>query len=343
MPKTHKPRAGSLQFWPRKRARKILPRVNWSPLENRYKNLNINGMAGMLGFICYKVGMESVIVNDLKQTSMTKGQELFMPISLVEIPPQKILSIRLYKHNKLVSEVFVNPKDYKWLKRKLKLSAKEKSKEEVIKELEEKIGKTNATKLRILVYTKPKLIGLKKTPDIAEIALSGTLEQQLDFVKENLDKDLNTNIKEILKQISLVDVRGVTKGKGTEGPIKRFGIKRKQHKSEKGVRRPGSLGPWNPSRVSFRVPMAGQLGFFTRVEYNKNIIDFGNIKEKNVNKKDGFLNYGFIDNDFLMLKGSIVGTAKRPLLITLPLRPTKQKEREKYSLVRLNYDVQVQK
>jgi large subunit ribosomal protein L3 len=339
MPKQHKPRAGSLQFWPRKRAAKILPSVNWKPLEEKYKSTS-----GLLGFIGYKVGMESVIVKDEKQTSLTKGQELFMPVSIIELPPQRILSVRLYKGNKLVGEVFANPKDYKWLKKKIKLSQKEKTKEELIKELEEKLATTKADKLRLLVYTKPKLIGLKKTPDIAEIAIAGSLEQQLNFVKENIDKDLNPSIKESLKAnaISLIDVRGVTKGKGFQGPIKRFGIKRKQHKSEKGVRRPGSIGPWNPSRVSFRVPMAGQLGFFTRIEYNKYLLDFGNIKEKNINKKDGFLHYGFIDGDFVMVKGSVMGPAKRPLLLTLPLRPSPQRLKEKYSLIKLNYDVQPQ-
>ncbi|MEM4647746.1 MAG: 50S ribosomal protein L3 [Candidatus Pacearchaeota archaeon] len=333
MPKESKPRAGSLQFWPRKRAKKILPRVNWKPLEEKYKNF-----IGPLGIIGYKVGMESVIVKDNYDKSLTYNQEIFLPVTIIELPPQRILSVRFYKDNKCIGEVINNLafKDYKWLKRKVKASKKEKSKEEIIKEIEEKAKE--ADKIRIIVYTKPKLIKLKKTPDIVEIALGGNIDQQIEWIKNNLDKDIDP--KTIFNSIKLVDVRGVTKGKGTSGPIKRFGIKRKQHKSEKGVRRPGSLGPWNPSKVSFRVPMAGQLGYFTRVEYNKYIVDFGNSKEKNINKKGGFLHYGFIDGDFIMLKGSVIGPSKRPLFITFPLRESKKALKQDYSLIKLNYDIQ---
>ena len=329
MPKEHKPRAGSLQFWPRKRTKKPL-RVNWKPLEEKYKDIPLP-----LGLISYKVGMESVIVRDEHEKSLTKGEEIFMPITILEIPPHRIFSVRFYKNNKLMSELR-NPfafKDYKWLKRKVKEMKKEKSKEEIIKEIEEKAKE--ADKIRLLLYTKPKAIKLKKTPEIVEVAMGGKKEEQLEFIKNHLDKDIN--VKEILKPKMLIDVRGATKGKGFAGPIKRFGIKRKQHKSEKGVRRPGSLGPWNPSKVSFRVPMAGQLGFFKRIDYNKYILDVGNIKEKNINKKEGFLHYGFVDGDFVIVKGSVMGTPKRPIFLTFPLRPSKKSLKQNYTLVRLNY------
>ncbi len=333
MPKEHKPRAGSLQYWPRKRAKKILPSINWKPLEEKYRNEQAN----LLGAIGYKVGMESIIVRDEKPTSLVKDKEIFMPVSIIEFPPLRILSIRIYKGNKISSEIFnTYSKEYKWLKRKIKLSKKEKTKEEIIKEIEEKLEKIgDDAKIRLLIYTKPKLIGLKKTPDIAEVGLSGSLEKQIEFIKNYLDKDIS--VKTIFKPNMLVDIRGVTKGKGTAGPIKRFGIGRKQHKSEKGVRRPGSLGPWVPKKVSFKTPMMGQLGFFTRAEYNKYVFDVANIKEKNINKKAGFQHYGFINNDFIIVKGSVIGPAKRPLFVTLPLRPSHKALKQKYNFVRLNY------
>ncbi len=331
MPKEHKPRAGSLQFWPRKRAKKPL-RVNWKPLEEKYANIPMP-----LGLIGYKVGMESVIVRDEYEKSLTKGEEIFMPITILEIPPHRIFSVRFYKNNKLISEVW-NPfafKDYKWLKRKVKEIKKEKSKEEFLKEIEKKAEE--ADKIRLLMYTKPKSIKLKKTPEIVEIGMGGKKEEQIEFIKKYIDKDIN--VKDIFKPKMLVDVRGATKGKGFSGPIKRFGIKRKQHKSEKGVRRPGSLGPWNPSKVSFRVPMAGQLGFFKRIDYNKYVLDVGNIKEKNINKKGGFLHYGFIDGDYIMVKGSVMGPQKRAIFLTYPLRPSKKALKQNYVLIKLNYEV----
>ena len=59
MPTLNRPRHGSLQYWPRKKAKKVLPRVNWVAIEN----VNSNS-SGLLGFIGYKVGMKSVVVKD---------------------------------------------------------------------------------------------------------------------------------------------------------------------------------------------------------------------------------------------------------------------------------------
>ena len=65
MPTKKSPRKGSLQFWPRKRAKKFLPRVNWNA---------INSEKELKGFIGYKVGMVSVSVKDNSPDSRTKGK-----------------------------------------------------------------------------------------------------------------------------------------------------------------------------------------------------------------------------------------------------------------------------
>jgi len=140
---------------------------------------------------------------------------------------------------------------------------------------------------------------------------------------------------DIFKEIKLIDVRGLTKGKGISGPVKRFGIRLKQKKSEKGQRRPGSIGPWHPAHTTFRAPMAGQLGMFSRVHYNLNIIDLGKISEKNINPKQGWKNYGNIKTEYIILRGSVQGPAKRQLLITPPLRQTKKQLKKNYELIKL--------
>ena len=128
----------------------------------------------------------------------------------------------------------------------------------------------------------------------------------------------------------LLDIRGLTIGKGLSGPMKRFGIALKQHKTEKGRRRPGSLGPWHPARVTFHVPMAGQLGMFTRVHYNFNIIGSGTITEKNINPSSGFKHYGNIKSSYLLVHGSVQGPSKRQVLITPAMRATKFQSKKKY-------------
>jgi large subunit ribosomal protein L3 len=311
MPTRKSPRKGSLQFWPRKRAKKFLPRVNWNSIDSK-KNLN--------GFICYKAGMISAIVKDNTQHSMTKGKKIVIPATILECPPLKILSARFYKDGIVIKEVLMENPD-KELKRRLKMPKKVDKKIEDVKD-----GYDN---VKIICYSVVKKTKIKKKPDLTEIGIKGDLEEKIKFIKENSGKEIS--VLDVFENGQLVDIRGLTKGKGFQGPVKRFGITLKNHKSEKGVRRPGSLGPWNPSRVTFRVPMAGQLGMFTRVIYNNKIIDIGKSEGKIKNLK----NYGNVKTDYVIVKGSVMGPSKRQLIITSPLRKTKKQSKKDYELVEL--------
>ena len=117
--------------------------------------------------------------------------------------------------------------------------------------------------------------------------------------------------------------------------MKRFGISLKSHKSEKGRRRPGSLAPWHPARVTFRTPMAGQTGYHSRISYNNLILSVGKISEKDINKKGGFEHYGVVKNDYVILKGSVPGPANRGIVITPAIRPTKFRAKKKLEVVSL--------
>ncbi|MEM3122114.1 MAG: 50S ribosomal protein L3, partial [Candidatus Pacearchaeota archaeon] len=111
MAKLSRPRRGSLQYWPRKRARKILPSVNWEGIIKKNKK------TGLLGFIGYKVGMTSAFVRDNTSDSMTKNKKIIIPVTIIECPQLKIFSVRFYKNNSLATEILSNKLD-KELKRK---------------------------------------------------------------------------------------------------------------------------------------------------------------------------------------------------------------------------------
>src|SRR3989344_954150 len=99
------------------------------------------------------------------------------------------------------------------------------------------------TYLTVVVYTQPKLTGIgKKRPEIFEIALGGSIKDKFEYAKQNIGKEIK--ITDIFKEGELVDIHGVSKGKGTQGPVKRFGISIRSHKAEKTKRGPGSLGGW---------------------------------------------------------------------------------------------------
>ena len=310
---TKAPRKGSLQYWPRKRAAKMLPGVNWNAIDSTGK---------LKGFICYKAGMKSAIVKDNTEHSMTKDKQKAIPVTILECPPMKILSVRLYKNSKVLREILSENLD-KELKRQIKMPKKGGKKIDDLKEGE-------YDDLRIICYSIVKKTNVKTKPDLAEIGINGSLTEKLAFIKENIGKEIT--VTETFEDGQLVDLRGVTTGRGFCGPVKRFGITLKSHKSEKGQRRPGSLGPWHPARVIFRVPMAGQLGMFTRAIYNNKIVKMGAASElalKNIK------NYGDVKTEFIIVNGSIQGPSKRQLIATQPLRPTRKQSKKNFEFITL--------
>lgn len=311
MPIRKSPRKGSLQFWPRKRAAKLLPSTNWDA---------INTSKTLKGFIAYKAGMKSARVKDNTEHSMTGGKNKAIPVTILECPTMKILSVRFYKNGVVADEILASNLD-KELKKKMKLPKKARKIDSIKTE--------DFDDIKIIVYSQVKKTNIKKKPDLTEIGLTGSYEEKLAFVKDKMDKEIS--VSEVFDLGQLVDIRGVTKGKGTQGPVKRFGIQLKVRKSEKGRRRPGSLGPWHPARVIFRVPMAGQLGTFTRAIYNSKIVDLGTANDKVKNIK----NYGDIKTDYIILQGSVQGPAKRQLVLTQTLRPTKKQLKKDYELIEL--------
>lgn len=308
------PRAGSLQIWPRKRARRFLPSANWNAIEAE---------KGLLGIIGYKVGMASCLVKDNTKDSMTKDKKIIIPVTVLEIPGMKIYSVRLYKNNLCVGEIVLsNDKELKGVIKTGKNLGKI-----------EDIDKKDFDDLRVIAYSLASKTGIKKTPDMIEVGLGGKLEEKIEYVKEKAGKEISAT--DLLKKMQLIDVRGLTKGHGLEGPVKRFGIGLKGHKSEKGRRRPGSLGPWHPHHVTFRVSQAGQFGMHTRISLNNKIIEIGKIQEKNINPKSGWEHFGNIRTEYVLLRGSVQGPAKRQLLLTMPFRITKSSDKKNFEFLKI--------
>ncbi len=309
MPTNRRPRRGSLQFAPRKRAAKLLPSVNWKPVSSKEK--------GLLGFIVYKAGMTTAYVKDTTPKVMSSGKQIAIPVTILEAPNMKIFSIRFYYNGLVTKEVIVS--NDKELKKKLKVP-------KTLKNIETE-SPERYDDIRAIVYTLAKTTSIKKSPDFAELAVQGdSPEEKLQLLKSLIGKEISPF--DTIK-FNLADVRGVTKGKGIQGPIKRFGAKLRFHKTEKGQRKVGSIGPWHPAHVSFRTPMAGQMGTFTRIIHNVRILSMGRISEKNINPSAGFSNYGKLKTSYIILSGSVPGPAKRQTLLTPAFRPSKLQAKKK--------------
>jgi large subunit ribosomal protein L3 len=125
-----------------------------------------------------------------------------------------------------------------------------------------------------------------------------------------------------------IDVFGITRGKGIEGPITRFGVKRKQHKSRKSVRAVGTLGPISPAVVMYTVARQGQRGFHQRTEYNKRILIISNTDKEgqnSINPAGGFKHFGLVRGDYIVVRGSVPGVPKRLLKMRQPIRSPSKK------------------
>ncbi|MFH0874325.1 MAG: 50S ribosomal protein L3 [archaeon] len=305
---TRNPRRGSLQFWPRKRANRPYARI---------RNYGHSKECKILGFAGYKVGMSHVIAVDNYKFSPTKGSEIAIPVTIIECPPIKVAAVRLYKKsNALNVAKEVWSKVDKELERKIIISKK-------ANHTLEGVNPDDYSDIRLLVYTQPKETGVgKKRPELFEAWLSGSVKEKFDYAKFNLGKEIP--LKNVFKDGQLVDVHSITKGKGFQGPVKRFGVMLRSHKSEKSTRFPGSLGSWKAqAHIMWRVAFAGKTGYHQRTEYNKHIIKIGD-SSTDITPKGGFLKYGNVKSTYLLLKGSIPGPKKRMVIFTSPVRPTKK-------------------
>ena len=308
--KRKRPRRGSLQFWHRKRASRIYPRIRSNPIFNEVK---------LAGFAGYKAGMTQVSYVDAKPTSPTKGETLRVPATIIECPPIKVIGLRLYQDSVLGSsvllDVFSDAFDMD-LKRKLTLP-KKKMEQQKMKDAETKLEQ--AKDIKALVATQPKHAGFgKKKPEIFEMQIGGEdIKARFDYIKSVLGKELK--VSDLLTSGHFYDAHAVTTGKGYQGVIKRFGVRRKVHKSEKGVRRVGTLGAFTGAKTH-TVPHPGQMGFHTRTEYNKQVLLISNPKEQEINPNGGIVNYGVVKSDYILIAGSVIGPKKRLIRFSAPIR-----------------------
>lgn len=312
MPQIRHPRRGSMQFWPRKRAERATARIRtWTPQKDKK----------ILGFAGYKVGMTHIITIDNRKNSTTKGMEIQTPVTILECPPLKIYGIKTY----------IN--DYNGMRAKTEILAEnlDKNLERTIilpktqKPTPETLNSTKLAEVRILAHTQPAKIGFKKRPEILELAVGGiTIEEKLATAKEILGKEIK--LSETFKEGAIIDVHSTTKGKGLQGPVKRFGVDIRHHKSEKTKRGPGSLGGWADPRT-WTVAHAGQMGFHRRTEYNKQILKI-TTDTAFINPSGGFHRYGIVKNEYAIMRGSIAGTPKRIITFTTARRPNKKFAKE---------------
>ena len=306
------PRRGSVAFRPRARAKSLEARVrNWAQSTETKPFLG--------AFAGFKVGMLNVMTVDDRDKTPNFGKQLANPSTLLATPPLTIVGIRGYRvdYNGRHALFDIVSRD---TIRDQKKKTQQGSLEEAMRKAEGYLN--DVSSVAVLVSVSPKDAGLsQKKPYTFEVRLTGgDSKQNFEYAKSIVGKKLKVG--DIFRTGQSIDVAGITRGKGVEGPITRFGVKKKQHKSRKSVRAVGTLGPISPAVVMFTVPRQGQRGFHQRIEYNKRILLIGNTSEGglDITRKGGFKHFGTLNGDFIVVRGSIPGVPKRLVKLRMPIR-----------------------
>lgn len=295
----HRPIQGSRAFWPRKRARSPVGHIKAWPQDGSAPKIQ--------GFAGYKAGMTHAHVVDYRPTSTTSGQEVIMPVTVVEVPPLRVAAVRAYAQTayglKTKTEVWAEKLDKELAQR---VNLPKKPSPEGWKDIE-----AGCDDLRVLVHTIPdKVTGVPtKVPELMEYRIGGgDMKSRIEYARKVMGKEVD--VSECLKEGDMVDAVAVTTGYGFQGRIKRFGAKLLSHKNSKRRRNIGTQGPWHPNFITSTIPQQGQMGNHQRTEYNKRVLKLGENGQE-ITPRGGFPHYGIVRNKYLLLHGSLPGPVKR--------------------------------
>src|SRR5512137_669990 len=176
MSNKRRPKKGSHGYSPRVRAKRQMPRMEaWPEITEGPK---VQGFAG------YKAGMTHAFIVDFRSQSTTAGQEIRVPVTVLEVPPMRVAAVRVYENTryglKTAGEVWAGSVD-ETLSRLLPLPKKIDAAQSW-----EKLNGVDIEDIRVLAYTQPKLVkGVpKKKPELMELRIGGgTMDQRMEYAK----------------------------------------------------------------------------------------------------------------------------------------------------------------
>jgi len=330
--KFERPRHGSLGFLPRKRARRFRGKVKSFPKDDQSKAPHLTA------YLAYKAGMTHILRDVDKPGSKAHKKEVVEAVTVLETPPMNIVGLVGYKETnyglKPVTTVWaehlndeVKRRFYKnWYKSKKKAFTKYVKKyADGQKEINESLQKVKDTccVVRVIAHTQIRklMIGQKKAHMMEVQVNGGDVAAKVDFAVGMFEKQVP--IDAVFAQNEMIDIIGVTKGHGYEGVTTRWGTTRLPRKTHRGLRKVACIGAWHPAKVQYSVPRAGQNGYHHRTEMNKKIYKIGkgaaennattefDLTEKSITPVGGFVHYGNVREDYLLIKGCVVGPKKR--------------------------------
>jgi len=354
--KFERPRHGSLGFLPKKRAQRQRGRVKTFPKDDQTKAPHLTA------FLCYKAGMTHILRDVDKPGSKAHKKEVVEAVTILEAPPMVVVGVVGYVETaqglRALTTVWAEHLNdeckrrfYKnWYKSKKKAFTRYAKKyADGQKDIDTVLNriKQYCQVVRVIAHTQVRKVkvGVKKA-HIMEIQVNGgSTADKVDFATSYFEKQIPVDAVFAVNEMS--DVCGVSKGKGYQGVITRWGCTRLPRKSHRGLRKVACIGAWHPAKVQYSVARAGQMGYHHRTEMNKKIYRIGKAGDENsgstdfdltnkpINPLGGFPHYGLVNEDFVMVKGCVIGPKKR--VITLRKSLFEQTQRDAVEEVTLKF------
>lgn len=343
--KFHAPRHGNLGFLPHKRSQRHRGRVRTWPKDNAHQPVHLTAFLG------YKAGMTHTLREVHRAGLKQSKREEVEAVTIIETPPVIVVGVVGYINTvrglRSLKMIFAEHLSDECKRRFYKnwYKSKKKAFTKFSKKWQDETGKTQLDKdftlmkkycsvIRVIVHSQMRLLPIKqKKAHIMEVQLNGgSISDKVDWAKERLEQAVPVSA--VFCQDEMIDVIGVTKGHGFKGVTSRWHTKKLPRKTHKGLRKVACIGAWHPARVGFTIARAGQKGYHHRTEINKKIYRIGrgvqiedgkvirnnastnyDISQKTITPMGGFPHYGEVNNDFIMVKGCVVGAKKRVLTL----------------------------
>jgi large subunit ribosomal protein L3e len=178
------------------------------------------------------------------------------------------------------------------------------------------------------------------------------MADKISFVQSLFEKPISVD--SVFTENEMIDTIAITKGKGFEGVVTRWGVTKLPRKTHKGLRKVACIGSWHPSRVKYSVARAGQNGYHHRTEMNKKLykvakgvrgadgkIEANNatteydLTVKGITPLGGFPHYGEVLEDYVMIKGACPGVKRR--VITMRKSLVNQTSRKSLEEIKLKF------
>ncbi|XP_076609024.1 large ribosomal subunit protein uL3-like [Chaetodon auriga] len=343
--KFHAPRHGHMGFLPHKRSKRHRGKVRSWPKDDSSQPVHLTAFLG------YKAGMTHTLREIHRPGLKQSKREEVEAVTIIDTPPVIVVGVVGYIQTvrglRSLKTIFAEHlsdeckrRFYKnWYKSKKKAFTKyskkwqdETGKKQLDKDFERM--KKYCSVIRVIVHSQMRLLAIsQKKAHIMEVQLNGgSISDKVDWAKEHLEQAVPVSA--VFYQDEMIDVIGVSKGHGFKGVTNRWHTKKLPRKTHKGLRKVACIGAWHPARVGFTIARAGQKGYNHRTEINKKIYRIGrgvhiqdgkvirnnastnyDTSQKTITPMGGFPHYGEVNNDFVMVKGCVVGAKKRVLTL----------------------------